>query len=34
MDINMPVINGQQATSHINKNYPFIKVIALSRFCC
>lgn len=33
MDINMPVINGQQATSHIHKNYPSIKVIALSVFC-
>jgi DNA-binding NarL/FixJ family response regulator len=32
MDINMPEMNGHQATSWLKKNYPTIKVLALSMF--
>lgn len=32
MDINMPIMDGVEATEWINKDYPNIKVIALSMF--
>jgi DNA-binding NarL/FixJ family response regulator len=32
MDINMPVMDGYEATSWLKANYPFIKVLALSMF--
>lgn len=32
MDINMPILDGRQATSWLKTNYPEIKVLALSMF--
>lgn len=32
MDINMPIMNGLEATDWITKNHPLVKVIALSMF--
>jgi DNA-binding NarL/FixJ family response regulator len=32
MDINMPVMDGYEATSWLKKNYPVVKILALSMF--